>query len=274
MKSESKNIAIYAYLSFKHLMNLHFSESIAYMQGALLRTYEALTSGYQKNKVTCSFCNWQGPCYRTFVASTVIRRNAICPRCLSLERHREFLDVFKIVASAIQSKPIKLLDIAPSYAFSQYCLANENIDYLSIDLISQFAMLHMNLENLQLESNTFDIIVCYHVLDYLNNDVKGMNEIQRVLKNNGITITQEGIDYNINDTIEWKHAKPENEYRVRQYGLDFFERWQSANFKYFIIKDSSIGSPIFISQNRTNTIELENIKKFLLEKNITTTPIY
>ena len=247
MKKEYFNIIIYFYISLRHLINAHFHESKAYFIGALWRSWEWISYPFLKLKVDCTFCGWKGPKFKTFVASTVLRHNALCPQCLSLERHREFLHLFHTVSRHSNQVPLTILDIAPTLAFSHYCQQDKDIDYLSVDLQSQFAMKHMNLENLTLPSNSYNVVVCYHVLDYLNNDTKGMSEIHRVLKDDGIAITQEGVDYKNPKTIEWKEALPENEYRIRQYGVDFFEKWGSVGFQYLLIDREGGYSPVLVS---------------------------
>jgi len=261
MYPEFRNIAILVYLVIKFSLKGRLQEAKACFIGAQWRTVELFEEVYSTNKVTCDFCDWNGPRFKTFVASTTIRRNAVCPKCLSLERHREFIKIFRILKLYIKKRKIEILDIAPTLAFSNYCKGKSDFEYLSIDLKSQFAMKHMNLENLQIESNTFDVIVCYHVLDYLDNDVKGMNEIYRVLNQNGIALTQEGIDYTLQETIEWDKAVVEKEYRIRQYGKDFFNRWQSVGFTHYILKGKGLTTPVIVSMKSSKYAEIQLLRK-------------
>jgi|GEM_PF-3080969 len=265
MKKEYINIITYFYISIRHLLNAHILEARAYFVGGLWRTFEWISFPFKRNVVVCAFCGWEGPKYKTFVASTVLRHNALCPHCLSLERHREFLHLFKVISEHPNQLTSTILDIAPTLAFSNYCKNNEFIDYLSIDLQSQFAMKHMNLENLSLPSTTYDIVVCYHVLDYLNNDAKGMSEIFRVLKDDGITITQEGIDYQNSTSVEWEVALPEHEYRIRQYGFDFFDKWRSAGFEFLLIDREGVFSPVIISVKNSKLKALQALENKLRE---------
>jgi ubiquinone/menaquinone biosynthesis C-methylase UbiE len=121
----------------------------------------------------------------------------------------------------------------------------------------------MNLENLLLDSNQYNIVVCYHVLDYLNNDIKGMSEIHRVLAPEGITITQEGVDFQAEKTTEWQQALPENEYRIRQYGVDFFDKWKSVGFEYLLVQGHGLSSPVLISSKLENSAALRSLETLL-----------
>lgn len=44
----------------------------------------------------------------------------------------------------------------------------------------------VDIENIEFENNTFDIVVCNHVLYYVKNKEKAFSEVKRVLKDNGI----------------------------------------------------------------------------------------
>lgn len=241
MKKELKNILIYFYLSVRHLFKGRPKESLYHLIGAFVRCYESIRDLVGKKRVTCNYCNWKGYAFKTIVSTVKLRRNAACPRCLSLDRHRTMLYFFeKIRSSVIKKDKIKVLDIAPNIAFSDYCKKDPKIDYLSIDLKSQYAMRHMDIQNIELESDWYDIIVCYHVLDYVSDDLKAMKEIFRVLNRNGIALTQEGIKADLKKTVEWGKPVQSEEYRIRQYGMDFFERWADAGFKYNYVKGENI----------------------------------
>lgn len=208
--------------------------------GAFIRIGESIRDVIRKPTVTCNYCGWKGYRFKTLVSTVNLSKNAVCPNCLSLERHRKMLEVFKEVKNSMNLSNYTVLDIAPNIAFSNYCKAQKDIVYLSVDLQSQFAMKHMDIQNLDLSDETFDVIICYHVLDYVTDDLKGMREILRVLKKNGIAITQEGINFEIEKTIEWGKPIAHEKYRIRQYGKDFFERWQKAGFKFYHIKENNI----------------------------------
>lgn len=258
---EFRNIAIFCYLSITHFLKGRWSQSYANFKGALFRTYESFLDFFSKSKVKCNFCGWQGNRYRTFVGTTYIRRNAVCPSCLSLERHREFLIIFHQVEKLINKPKFKLLDIGPTKAFNDYCKKRSNIDYISIDLSSQFAMHHMDLENLTFDDSSFDLIICYQVLDYLNDYKKGISEIFRVLNVNGFTITHEIIDMSSTATIEFKSRIKENSFAQRRFGLDIINSWENAGFNVNAIK-SKDNNIILISSKEELLINncLDNLK--------------
>jgi SAM-dependent methyltransferase len=224
-----KNIIIYFYLGLRLLFSGKWKESFAHIKGGVIRVYEGIRDLCGKNAVQCNYCGWKGYAFRTFVATHKIRRNAVCPKCQSLERHRRFLDEFNAIRKLFNRK-IKVLDIAPNYSFSNFGKNHPDIDYVSVDLQSQIAMHHMDIQDLKFQDEEFDIVICYHVLDYVPNDIKGISEIKRVLKSEGVSISQDGINFKLPKTNEFGKALAAELYRIRQYGQDYFERWEKGGF--------------------------------------------
>ena len=81
-------------------------------------------------------------------------------------------------------------------------MAHPNIDYLSADLNSPSAMVKMDITNIKYEDNSFDVIICNHVLEHIPDDRKAMSELYRVLKPGGWAILQVPISLLLNKTYE------------------------------------------------------------------------
>jgi hypothetical protein len=109
-----------------------------------------------------------------------IKSNSKCPGCSSLERQR-LLWLYLTKELNILTSKIKLLNIAPDYAIQTKLKKQENINYISIDLQSPLAMQKDDLTNLRFDKNAFDAILCYHVLEHIEDDRKAMRELFRVL---------------------------------------------------------------------------------------------
>jgi SAM-dependent methyltransferase len=135
-------------------------------------------------------------------------------------------------------KEYKVLHVAPEQVFHKLLKKQKNLTYVTIDLESPLADLKMNLENMTFPDNEFDIIFCNHVLEHVDNDMKALSEIYRVLKKNGYAILQSCIDYDREKTYEDVNiTSPKDRERefwqkdhVRLYGLDYSKRLESAGF--------------------------------------------
>lgn len=138
----------------------------------------------------------------------------------------------------IKNQHIRLLNIAPDYAIQKKLNSLPNIDYISIDLDSSLAMQKADLTNLTFEANSFDAIICYHVLEHIENDRKAISELFRVLKPKGWAIIQTPFERNREITFENPLIQSSKERiklfgqgdHVRVYGSDYFERLEEVGF--------------------------------------------
>ena len=166
-----------------------------------------------------------------------IRNNVLSPSTYSLERHRLLWLYLKNETSFFKAK-LKVLHFAPESALMNQFKKLKNISYDTIDLNSPIADIKADICDLPFLDNSYDFILCNHVLEHIVDDSKAMRELFRVLKKNGIGIFQVPIDYNRDTTFEdfsVTNKKERNKLfgqydHVRIYGLDFFDRLQKAGF--------------------------------------------
>ena len=173
------------------------------------------------------------------------RNNVLSPSTLSLERHRLlwlylknetdfFLDT---ETSSAQRK--KVLHFAPEQCFLKRFRKLKNLNYTTTDLLSPIADIKADICNLPFDDNSYDIILCNHVLEHIPDDTKAMEELYRVLKPGGYGIFQIPQDLNRDVTFEdnsitdkTERAKIFGQYdHVRIYGFDYFEKLRSIGFK-------------------------------------------
>jgi SAM-dependent methyltransferase len=185
--------------------------------------------------VHCSICNNS---FSRFLAYGINPRpNALCPKCLSLERHRLLWLYFKSKTDFFE-KHYKVLHVAPEQVFYKIFKKQRNLDYTTIDLESPLADIKMNVEQMTFGDSEFDIVLCNHVLEHVENDDKALKEIFRVLKKGGYAILQSCIDYNRLTTYEDKTITSEEDRErefwqkdhCRLYGMDYSERLKKAGF--------------------------------------------
>ena len=166
-----------------------------------------------------------------------IRNNVLSPSTYSLERHRLLWLYLKNETSFFKAK-LKVLHFAPESALMNQFKKLKNLSYDTVDLNSPIADIKADICDLPFLDNSYDFILCNHVLEHVIDDDKAMRELYRVLKKNGIGIFQVPIDYNRDTTFEdfsVTNKKERNKLfgqydHVRIYGLDFFDRLQKAGF--------------------------------------------
>ncbi|MDO1501444.1 methyltransferase domain-containing protein [Winogradskyella maritima] len=166
------------------------------------------------------------------------RPNVLSPSTLSLERHR-LLWLYLKNETDFFSSNLKVLHFAPEQCFLDRFRALENLDYTTTDLLSPIADVKADICDLPFEDNSYDVILCNHVLEHIPDDNKAMQELYRVMKPGGWGVFQIPQDLNREATFEdasitdkAERAKIFGQYdHVRVYGRDYFDKLRSVGFK-------------------------------------------
>jgi SAM-dependent methyltransferase len=167
-----------------------------------------------------------------------LRKNALSPSTFSLERHR-LLWLYLKNETGFFDKKIKLLHFAPEQSFYKRFKKLSNIQYDTIDINSPLAMIKADICDLPIKDNTYDFILCNHVLEHILDDDKAISELYRVLKKNGVGIFQVPIDMKKEFTFQDDSITDKKERNkifgqydhVRVYGKDYFTKLKNAGFK-------------------------------------------
>ncbi|WP_298512431.1 class I SAM-dependent methyltransferase [uncultured Kordia sp.] len=180
-----------------------------------------------------------GKSFRSFLSYGYAknRDNALSPSTLSLERHR-LLWLYLQRETDFFTKPQKVLHFAPEQAFYKRFRNQKNLEYTTTDLFSPLADVKADICDLPFEDDSFDTILCNHVLEHIPDDTKAMQELYRVLKPNGMAILQIPQDLNREVTFEddsitdpKERTKIFGQYdHVRVYGRDYFDKLRSIGF--------------------------------------------
>ncbi|HLN95730.1 MAG TPA: methyltransferase domain-containing protein [Flavobacterium sp.] len=166
------------------------------------------------------------------------RSNVLAPGTLSLERHR-LLWLYLQNETDFFTSPKKVLHFAPEQAFYQRFRGMANLDYTTTDLLSPLADVKADICNLPFADDTYDLILCNHVLEHIPDDTKAMQELFRVMKPGGMGIFQIPQDLSRATTFEddsitdpKERARIFGQYdHVRVYGRDYFDKLRSIGFR-------------------------------------------
>ena len=190
----------------------------------------------------CPCCGYEGP-FDT--VGNPPRYGALCRNCRSYERHR-LLALSDEKYNFFQDK--KVLHFAPEAAVVKL-IKDKAANYITADIVEGLADRTLNIEKIDDADNEWDVIICSHVLEHVN-DVKALPELHRVLRDNGILIVMVPIVEGWKYTYENKnvHTKLDREYHfgqddhVRYYGSDIRKRILSQNFD--IEEDTAYGEDV------------------------------
>jgi hypothetical protein len=194
---------------------------------------------YRGSNYTCNICEKS---FREFLPYGRInpRSNALCPNCLALERHRLMWLYLKEKTDFFMGQH-KVLHIAPEICFIDKFKSMNHLNYLTADLESPLADVQMDIHQMPFDNNTFDVVFCNHVMEHLEDDIKAMKEIRRVLTPGGWAIIQSPQDLSLETTYEdpsittpkgREKAYGQNDH-MRTYGKDYGKRLSMAGFEVF-----------------------------------------
>jgi SAM-dependent methyltransferase len=149
-----------------------------------------------------------------------------------LERHRliwlylrEKTDFFK--------KPMDVLHVAPEQCFMKSFEKQHGDRYITADLESPLAKVKMDIHQMPFADRAFDVVLCNHVLEHVENDIRAMQEIHRVLRPGGFAILQVPFFSPVPEkTIEDPSVKTARDRElhfgqddhVRKFGKDYTDR--------------------------------------------------
>lgn len=174
------------------------------------------------------------------------RRNAGCYKCGSMDRER-LIWLFLIKELCITEKLNQnILHIAPERPISDKLRSIGFDSYICGDLHAEGYEKHypdyvqnVDVMNLKFVDESFDLIICNHVLEHVSDDAIALQNLFRVLRHGGRAILQVPISWNIKKTIEDPSIKnPVERERlfgqkdhIRIYGKDYIHRLEHVGFR-------------------------------------------
>jgi SAM-dependent methyltransferase len=198
------------------------------------------------------------------------RRKKECPVCRSAERDRLVYIYVKDYLHLFESKEkINILHIAPDDClFSVFHKKINHQNYVCGDKFEEGysygkQTIHMDITHTDCEDNSFDLIICNHVLEHIPDDKKAMKELYRILKPGGKAILQVPISTVLAETYEdFSIKNPVDRERIfgqknhcRIYGQDYGKRLEETGFVF---------SPVNISSSKYRKMGLDEREDILL----------
>lgn len=202
---------------------------------------------YRGNARYCPMCGNYSDRFVPF--GNPVRMDARCFHCNSLERHRFLWLYLERRTSFVSSPPETMLHFAPEACIESRLKQVLGKGYLTADIEHGKAILQLDITDIGYPDESFDSILCSHVLEHVPNDAKAMSEIYRVLKPAGWALLVVPIsgdktfeDPSVVDPYERLRLFGQEDH-VRVYGRDFSDRLLAAGFKLECITPGMMLSP-------------------------------
>jgi len=167
------------------------------------------------------------------------RREARCPWCGATDRARLIHLYLTRVLGMPDGRGLRLLHIAPAPALERWLRSADGVHYVTADLERPGVDVRLDLTRLPWASQSFDAILCNHVLEHVPDDRAALRELRRVLRPGGWAVVQVPLARALEATLEDPEisSPDERELRygqadhVRLYGQDYPDRLRSAGFE-------------------------------------------
>ncbi|WP_122665699.1 class I SAM-dependent methyltransferase [Pseudomonas viridiflava] len=178
-----------------------------------------------------------------------------CPECTASDRDRLYALFASYLLKHPDGKPLRILDIAPAPVLSQFLRNLPNAVYRSADLFSPLADDIVDIMDMNIYADeSFDFIVCSHVLEHVSDDSLAIAELHRVLARGGAAILMVPLLLTITETdedpteqsVDERWARFGQDDHVRLYAKqDFITRLKKGGFQVDELGTESFGSGTF-----------------------------
>ncbi|MES2574153.1 MAG: methyltransferase domain-containing protein [Bacteroidota bacterium] len=161
------------YHFFKNIIKQIVPRKLIFEQEETFRSFYSIF--YSGDTFECNVCEKK---LRTFIE--LPNADSLCPNCGSLKRNRR---LWQLLENEFLTPNSNVLDFSPSRCLYRKLKKIKTINYQSTDLSGDFiADNQFDITNLEITDNSLDLIICYHILEHIENDIKAMKELFRVMK--------------------------------------------------------------------------------------------
>lgn len=205
------------YRQLKIILRKSIPDRLLYFLEPLIR--KSLYIFYQGNAYQCNLC---GAKLRKFIL--LENNERLCPNCGSLPRTRR---IYQILQDGWLVPDVRILDFSPSRSLFRKLKKIASIKYVASDLSGDFlADKKYDITQIEVNDASFDLVICYHVLEHIPDDYKAIQELYRILNRGGRCLIQ--TPFKEGDIYENPLITAPNE-RIRHFGQEDHVRIYSVN---------------------------------------------
>lgn len=189
--------------------------------------------------------------YRLEDAETLNFRDYNCPKCGAADRERLYALYFK---ERLGTKPVRMLDVAPATPLSGFLKKFPNVERRTADLFRTDVDDQADITNMPVyPDGRFDVFICSHVLEHVNDDRAAMRELFRVLSPGGWGIAM--VPINLTAVLDEDPSVTDEAERWRRFGQwdhvraytksEFTKRLREAGFTVRELGAAHFGAKVF-----------------------------
>ena len=148
------------------------------------------------------------------------RQDVLCPVCKALPRHRILALWFENNIEYLRK--VDILYFAPGRGESLWLKRNK-VSCTTADLFSKTVDIKLDIQKTDLPDESYDVIVCNHVLEHVDDFRAALKEMYRVLRPGGSFICSFPMDPNV-ELLDEDLTIQTGEERIRRFGQNDHKR--------------------------------------------------
>ena len=181
--------------------------------------------------VRCPVCGWRFDAFK----DDWNRPRALCWRCGSHERHRAQMLLFR-ERPELLGEVRELLHFAPEWCMQRRLERTPGLRYVTADLHMESVDLTLDLQRIDLPDDSYDGVICSHVLEHVGDDGAAMRELARITRRWALIMvpldlgrTETFEDPSVTDPAERERLFWQYDH-LRLYARDIEQRLTKAGF--------------------------------------------
>jgi Methyltransferase domain len=189
---------------------------------------------------------WQGEDSDLHTTTKMVgsgRRRCLCPICHSIDRERLLLHFLSSEIAHQHWRELRVLHIAPEQEVEKRIHQYGPLQYVKGDYFasgySYNEAVQMDIQHMKWPDDSFDLIICSHVLEHVADDHQALKEMRRVLSPKGKALIMvpmakdlmTSLEGSLDDDDEIRRSKFGQSDHLRLYGRDFLNRIEAVGFK-------------------------------------------
>jgi len=176
------------------------------------------------------------------------RDNFGCPFCPAYDRERHLFMFFDKINFWEQLPNSQILHFAPEKNLSEKIEFLDPIKYIKADFNpTQKDIKRIDATAISYENDTFDLVICNHVLEHITNYLAAISEIYRVLKPNGIAILQTPYSKILSKNFEDENINTDS---LRDFFYGEMDHYRIFSEQHFLNDLKNVGFNLKVIQHK------------------------
>lgn len=187
--------------------------------------------GVRHHDHACNICHWTGESFQGSFHSEL----AACPRCGSVSRDRFLMYCF--LSRFRYRDGLHVLETSPRLGTPYRRMMRRYFEYIAsdFDLSAHEGDIRLDLQNIQLPSDSLDILLTPHVLEHVPDTDSALSEIFRVLSPGGRMYLQVPLCLGTTRVPPSPEYHADNTRVFFNFGWDLTDRLRSAGFEVQVL---------------------------------------